>query len=286
MDFFFRHLDGVLLCVLLLASPAASQRPPSARPVPRPPDGWQLDTSRSEMTDQPSVLLALNAVNAVEADFRPVLFLRCHEGALDVFIHTGSVLGSENPAGAPDVTAVRIRWGARAAADEVWSRSASYQAAFTADPAAFVRQLLAVPDFRFEFHPFDAMPRVATFNAAGLDRHLPTLKAACPSLEASSDQVFVEAAVDERPEILWGPRLQYPDLLREASIQGRVVVQAIIDTTGRAELRSVKVVQSPNPGFDQPAEDYVRRAVFRPARLHGRAVRVLINLPIDFKIKY
>lgn len=101
----------------------------------------------------------------------------------------------------------------------------------------------------------------------------------------SSDQVFMESVVEERPEVLSGPQPQYPDLLRQAGIQGRVIVQAIIDTSGRAEPPSVKVIQSPNPGFDQPAKNYVLRALFRPARVHGRAVRVLINLPIDFKIK-
>ena len=98
-------------------------------------------------------------------------------------------------------------------------------------------------------------------------------------------QVYMESVVEERPEVLSGPQLQYPDLLRQAAIQGRVLVQAIIDTTGRAEPQSVKVLQSPNPGFDQSAKNYVLRALFRPARVHGRAVRVLINLPIDFKIK-
>lgn len=101
----------------------------------------------------------------------------------------------------------------------------------------------------------------------------------------SSDQVFMESVVEERPEVLSGPSLRYPDLLRQAGIQGRVVVQAIIDTSGRAEPASVKVIQSPNPGFDHPARTYVLRALFRPARVHGRAVRVLVNLPIDFKIK-
>jgi TonB family protein len=100
----------------------------------------------------------------------------------------------------------------------------------------------------------------------------------------SSDQVFMESVVEERPEVLSGPALNYPDLLRQAGVQGRVLVQAIIDTTGRAEPPSVKVIQSPNPGFDQPAKNYVLRASFRPARIHGRAVRVLLNLPIDFKI--
>jgi len=101
----------------------------------------------------------------------------------------------------------------------------------------------------------------------------------------SSDQVFMESVVEERPEVLSGPQLQYPDLLRQAGVQGRVLVQAIIDTSGRAEPPSVKIIQSPNPGFDQPAKNYVLRALFRPARVHGRAVRVLVNLPIDFKIK-
>ena len=46
----------------------------------------------------------------------------------------------------------------------------------------------------------------------------------------------------------------------------------------------MKIVQSPNPGFDQPAKQAVLRALFRPARVHGRAVRVLVNIPYDFKI--
>jgi periplasmic protein TonB len=100
----------------------------------------------------------------------------------------------------------------------------------------------------------------------------------------SSDQVYMEAVVEERPELLSGPQPVYPDLLRQAGVQGRVIIQAIIDTTGRAEPPSVKVIQSPNPGFDQPARQAVLRALFRPARVHGRAVRVLVNIPYDFKI--
>ena len=100
----------------------------------------------------------------------------------------------------------------------------------------------------------------------------------------TGNEVFMEAIVEEKPSVLSGLQPQYPELLRQAGIQGRVMVQAIIDTTGRAEPPSVKVVSSPNPGFDQPAKTYVLKALFRPARVHGRAVRVLINIPIDFKI--
>jgi protein TonB len=95
----------------------------------------------------------------------------------------------------------------------------------------------------------------------------------------------MESVVEERPEMLTHPPLQYPDLLRQAGVQGRVLVQAIIDTSGRAEPASVKVIQSPNPGFDQPAKQMILKGLFRPARVHGRAVRVLVNVPIDFTIK-
>jgi protein TonB len=100
----------------------------------------------------------------------------------------------------------------------------------------------------------------------------------------TGDQVFMESVVEERPVLLSGRTPQYPDLLRQAGVEGRVIVQAIIDSSGRAEPRSVKILQSPNPGFDQPARNYVLGALFRPARVHGRAVRVLVNLPIDFKL--
>src|SRR2546422_10961425 len=101
----------------------------------------------------------------------------------------------------------------------------------------------------------------------------------------TGNEVFMEAIVEEKPAVLSGPTLQYPELLRQAQIQGRVLVQAIIDTLGRAEPPSVKVLQSPNPGFDQSAKSYVAKALFRPARVHGRAVRVLIQIPIDFRLK-
>ena len=101
----------------------------------------------------------------------------------------------------------------------------------------------------------------------------------------TGNEVFMEAIVEEKPAVLSGPRLQYPALLRQAQIQGRVLIQAIVDTLGRAEPPSVKVIQSPNPGFDQSAKNYVLKALFRPARVHGRAVRVLLQIPVDFRLR-
>lgn len=98
-------------------------------------------------------------------------------------------------------------------------------------------------------------------------------------------QVYAEAVVEEKPEMLSGPVPEYPQLLRTASIEGTVIVQVIVDTMGRAEPKSIKIIRSPNPGFDQPVKSAVQRALFRPARVHGRAVRVLVQIPYNFTLK-
>jgi protein TonB len=96
--------------------------------------------------------------------------------------------------------------------------------------------------------------------------------------------VYLESLVEEKPSVLSATPATFPEILKTAGIQGRVLLQAIIDTSGRAEPNSVKILQSPNPGFDQGSRNYVLHALFRPARVHGRAVRVLIQIPIDYHI--
>ena len=100
----------------------------------------------------------------------------------------------------------------------------------------------------------------------------------------SGNEVYAEALVEERPALLSAPPPDYPVVLKQAGIQGRVILRAVIDTTGRVEPASVRIMKSPNPAFDQPTKDWVLKALFRPARLHGRGVRVFINLPVDYSL--
>jgi len=99
-----------------------------------------------------------------------------------------------------------------------------------------------------------------------------------------SDQVFMEAVVEEKPERLTGPLPQYPPFLQQAGIEGTVMLEAIIDTSGRVIPSSVKIITSPNPGFNVNAREVVVKSLFRPARVHGRPVKVLIRIPIQFRL--
>lgn len=97
----------------------------------------------------------------------------------------------------------------------------------------------------------------------------------------TASTVYSDAVVEEHPEPLSGPP-GYPTAMRDAGIQGRVLLQAVVDTIGHVEPGSIRIVQSPNPGFDQTVREWALNARFRPARLHGRAVRVVVSLPFDF----
>ena len=273
----------ISIATLLLASSASAQR--ATRPATTDP--WEV----TELTNRPSLTLELPALNTVRAaraaafEVRPVLLVRCQDRELAVFVSTGSVLDSDDNV----MTPVRLQWGSEAPAESRWSRSTDSTSAFAPDPRALLRQLVSHPDLRLEIRPSGKPAQLIRFNARGLERHMAQVNAACPpggnGDGRDADQVYSEATVDERAEIVSAPPLDYPPALRRAGLQGRVTVQAVIDTLGRAEPASLKVIARPNTAFDQSARAYVLHAVFRPARVKGRAVRVLIRVPVDYRIE-
>ncbi len=95
-------------------------------------------------------------------------------------------------------------------------------------------------------------------------------------------RVFRAATVDEGPERLSGPPLLYPVLLRAAGISGFVLIEFVINTTGRVDPSSIRIVKSSHAAFEGPARDAIRKSLFRPGRVRGIAVRVLVQQQIDF----
>jgi TonB family protein len=96
--------------------------------------------------------------------------------------------------------------------------------------------------------------------------------------------VFAEAVVDEPPVRLSCPPLQYPPLLRDAGIEGNVAYEVVIGIDGHPETESLRLVESSNKAFERPARDVVLGCVFRPGRMRGQPVRVLVRQPIKFEI--
>jgi periplasmic protein TonB len=108
-----------------------------------------------------------------------------------------------------------------------------------------------------------------------------------PSMDTTgrrASTVYAERWVDERPELLSHPAVPYPEILLQAGIGGRVMVEAVIDTTGRAERGSIRVLSTAHPLFGPPAMQAVAASVYQPGRMYGRAVRVRVQIPIDFQV--
>ena len=92
-------------------------------------------------------------------------------------------------------------------------------------------------------------------------------------------------SLTQKPALLFGPPINYPEDLRRNRIQGRVVVQAILDTLGGVEQESIQFVVTPDPGFLMPVSQYLALARFRPARRNGRLVRLIVHMPVDFRLR-
>jgi len=90
---------------------------------------------------------------------------------------------------------------------------------------------------------------------------------------------------EEAPVLLVGPVPRYPELLRQAGIEGRVVLEAIVDTLGRVERGSMTVISGGGyPAFAAAAIEALGASLFRPARMQGRGVRVRVRVPFDFSL--
>lgn len=152
--------------------------------------------------------------------------------------------------------------------------------------------VVGTPTPTIEIPPVDVsrlvLPKVDAGNAATPQRFV---VAAAPGsgpvfAPGSGDGSPVDGSlVDDAPMMLVGPAPAYPDLLRQAGVQGRVVVEVVIDTLGHVEPGSFVVVGSAHPAFVASALQSIRASLFRPARVLGRVVRVRVRIPIDFVLR-
>ena len=78
--------------------------------------------------------------------------------------------------------------------------------------------------------------------------------------------------------------IRYPDSAMSNHVQGRVIVQFVVDKTG--QVRDVMVVRSVDKDLDKEAIRVVKSLPkFTPGRQNGKAVNVWYTLPVPFTLK-
>lgn len=98
-----------------------------------------------------------------------------------------------------------------------------------------------------------------------------------------SDMVYKISELDKRPRPTVRAAPQYPLDLRQAGVEGMVVVRFIVDERGT--VSQVRVVKSTNPGFNESVIRTVRTWRFEPGEKDGRKVKSLMEQPIPFKLR-
>ena len=92
------------------------------------------------------------------------------------------------------------------------------------------------------------------------------------------------ATVDRSAAMLAPPRPRYPEQLRAAGVTGRVVVRLVVDTAGRLEPGSVEIRESSHDLFTRAVRAVLPSLRFTPAEAGGRKVRMLVDLPFEFRL--
>ncbi|GAB1341051.1 TonB family protein [Gemmatimonas sp.] len=117
--------------------------------------------------------------------------------------------------------------------------------------------------------------------AGGIAKGVEGAKAPVPQ----GDQPYFDFQV-EKPVVM-APGAQgpaYPDMLRTAGIEGQVLAQFVVDTTGRAEMSTFKALKSDNDLFTTAVKNALQRMRFLPAEVGGRKVKQLVQQPFQFSL--
>lgn len=89
-------------------------------------------------------------------------------------------------------------------------------------------------------------------------------------------------AYEKAPDLVSMDPVIYPELAREAGVEGTVMVRVLIGEDGF--VKDAVIVQS-IPMLDESAVDAAWTAVFKPALQKDRPVAVWMNVPIEFNLR-
>jgi protein TonB len=79
-------------------------------------------------------------------------------------------------------------------------------------------------------------------------------------------------------------KLTYPVIARENGIEGRVIVQFIVEKDG--SIADVKVIRGIGGGCDEVAKEVIAgMPKWNPGKFRGRPVRVQYTLPVSFTLE-
>ena len=102
---------------------------------------------------------------------------------------------------------------------------------------------------------------------------------------AHDNQTYFEFQVEKQVSPVPGnsaPR--YPDMLRSANVEGEVLAQFVVDTTGKADMSTFKVLKTTHDLFTNAVKSSLPNMKFYPAEVGGHKVKQLVQMPFQFSL--
>jgi len=83
-----------------------------------------------------------------------------------------------------------------------------------------------------------------------------------------------------------GKNLKYPKDARESSVQGKAIIQFVVNKQGK--LQELKLLRDPGSGCGDAALEVIKKMkdeiTWIPGKQRGQKVKVQFTLPITFKL--
>jgi protein TonB len=103
--------------------------------------------------------------------------------------------------------------------------------------------------------------------------------------ERGDNVAFLAAQVEKQVFLEPGTKPpRYPETLRAAGVEGRVMASFVVSDRGRVEEGSITIFHSDNPLFEDAVKSALGRMRFVPAEIGGRKVRQLVQMPFLFTL--
>jgi len=91
--------------------------------------------------------------------------------------------------------------------------------------------------------------------------------------------------VQEQPSRLNEPKLEYPQLAKQAGVEGTVIISALIDKEGKVKEAKVAKPSGATVGFEELALKQAYEISYKPAIQNNKPVAVWIRYPVQFRLK-
>ncbi len=105
-------------------------------------------------------------------------------------------------------------------------------------------------------------------------------------IDLTSNQTYFSFQVEKQVEPIGSTQqVAFPEALRSSGVGGDVQAQFVVDTLGRVETGSFKVLKASNDLFGSAVRSHLPRMRFYPAEVGGRKVRQLVQQNFVFNIQ-